>query len=68
MKFVQDPYAALQLALDPATIHKIDVAAVNGRPFMNIAVAGSVAESSAEELNSKWKRIFGPAAIGIHGR
>ena len=64
---MQDPYAALSTALDPSTIRRIDVAAVNGQPFMNTAVAGSLAESSSEELNSKWKRLFGPAAIGLHG-
>lgn len=58
---------ALSTALDPSTIHSIDVAAVNGQPFMNTAVAGSLAETSAEELDGKWKRLLGPVAIGFHG-
>lgn len=37
---LQNPYGALQLALDPSTVRSINVAAVNGSPFINIAVAG----------------------------
>jgi diacylglycerol kinase family enzyme len=63
----QDPFAALTTALDPSVIRPIDVAAVNGKFFVNIAVAGSIAEVSPEELASKWKRLLGPVAIGFHG-
>jgi hypothetical protein len=54
-------------ALDPSVIRPIDVAAVNGKFFVNIAVAGSIAEVSPEELSSKWKRLLGPIAIVPHG-
>jgi hypothetical protein len=64
---VQDPFAALVTALDPSVIRPIDVAAVNEKFFVNIAVAGSIAEVSPEELASKWKRLLGPVAIGFHG-
>jgi hypothetical protein len=37
----QDPYEALQLALDPTNIHPIDVALVNGEVFANLATAGA---------------------------
>eukprot|EP00882_Tetradesmus_deserticola_P028680 GHRQ01031952.1.p1 GENE.GHRQ01031952.1~~GHRQ01031952.1.p1 ORF type:complete len:259 (+),score=93.48 GHRQ01031952.1:428-1204(+) len=63
-----DPLAALKVALDPSVIRPIDVAAVNGKFFVNIAVAGSIAEVSQEELASKWKRLLGPVAIGFHGQ
>eukprot|EP00775_Hariotina_reticulata_P006858 gene6858-7074_t len=62
-----DPMAALELALDPATIKPIDVATVNGRPFVNTAVVGRIAAFSPEELarQSRLKRLFGPAAIVV---
>ncbi|KAF8072370.1 ALDH10A8 [Scenedesmus sp. PABB004] len=62
----QDPAEALRLALDPGTARPVDVALVNGQVFMNVAVAGSVAEVSPEELASRWKRLLGPAAIVLH--
>jgi len=37
---MQDPYEALQLALDPGTVHPVDVALVNGEVFANLATAG----------------------------
>ncbi|WIA07980.1 hypothetical protein OEZ85_007453 [Tetradesmus obliquus] len=61
-----DPLAALKTALDPGCIRPIDVAAVNGKHFVNIAVAGSIAEVSPEELASPLKRLLGPIAIGFH--
>lgn len=64
---LQDPRAALRVALDPNAIKPIDVAAVNGQYFVNIAVAGSIAGVSPDELSSSWKRLLGPVAIGVHG-
>eukprot|EP00879_Flechtneria_rotunda_P029272 GHRR01031603.1.p2 GENE.GHRR01031603.1~~GHRR01031603.1.p2 ORF type:complete len:120 (-),score=25.87 GHRR01031603.1:289-648(-) len=64
---LKDPMAALRVALDPSLIRPIDVASVNGKFFVNIAVAGSVASVSPDELSSKWKRLLGPVAIGFHG-
>eukprot|EP00879_Flechtneria_rotunda_P003192 GHRR01003415.1.p1 GENE.GHRR01003415.1~~GHRR01003415.1.p1 ORF type:complete len:440 (+),score=121.31 GHRR01003415.1:153-1472(+) len=63
---LKDPMAALRVALDPSLIRPIDVASVNGKFFVNIAVAGSVASVSPDELSSKWKRLLGPVAIGFH--
>jgi hypothetical protein len=45
----QDPYEALQLALDPTNIHPIDVALVNGEVFANLATAG-VSQLSQSQL------------------
>lgn len=63
---VQDPRAALALALDPAHIARIDVPRLNGRPFVNVAVAGGLAQVDAGELSSGWKRLLGPLAIWGH--
>jgi hypothetical protein len=38
--WLQDPYEALQLALEPDNIHPVDVALVNGEVFANLATAG----------------------------
>jgi hypothetical protein len=43
------------------------VATANGRVFLNVAVAGGLAEVPPEELSSKWKRLLGPLAIGFFG-
>jgi hypothetical protein len=64
----QDPKEALRLALDPSTIRPIDVATLNGKPFLNVAVAGGLAEVPADELSSKWKRLLGPVAIAFYGK
>jgi hypothetical protein len=65
----QDPREALELALDPSAIKPIDVATVNGQPFVNTAVVGRIAAFSPEELarHSRWKRLVGPAAIVVQG-
>lgn len=41
--WLQDPYEALQLALEPDNIHPVDVALVNGEVFANLATAGEPA-------------------------
>jgi len=63
----QDPREALRVALDASLIRPIDVATVNGRPFLNVAVAGGVADVPPDELSSKWKRLLGPLAIAFFG-
>jgi diacylglycerol kinase family enzyme len=55
------------LALDPSLIRPIDVATLNGKPFINVAVAGGLAEVPADELSSRWKRLLGPVAIAFYG-
>jgi diacylglycerol kinase family enzyme len=66
MLCLQDPHV-LELALSPSSIHNIDVATLNGRAFINVAVAGGLAEVDAGELSSRWKRLLGPAAIAFYG-
>lgn len=64
---MQDPREALQVALDGSLIRPIDVALCNGRPFLNVSVAGGLAEVPADELSSRWKRLLGPVAIAFYG-
>lgn len=48
--FKQNPYEALQLALDPSNIHPVDVALVNGEVFTNLATAGNCVGCEAGAL------------------
>eukprot|EP00775_Hariotina_reticulata_P006844 gene6844-7062_t len=63
----QAPLDALRLALDPSTVHPIDVALVNGEVFMNLATAGPVSEVSSKDMNSTLKKVLGPAAVAVAG-
>ena len=64
---VQDPAVSLALALDPSKVQPIDVGAVNGHPFVNVALAGAAGEVTASEANSWLKRLLGPLGIVVHG-
>ncbi|WIA07993.1 hypothetical protein OEZ85_007464 [Tetradesmus obliquus] len=59
------PLEALRLALDPSTIHPIDVALVNGEVFMNLATAGPVSEVSSKGMSDALKKLLGPAAVAV---
>ncbi|WIA28058.1 hypothetical protein OEZ86_010643 [Tetradesmus obliquus] len=61
------PLEALRLALDPSTIHPIDVALVNGEVFMNLATAGPVSEVSSKGMSDALKKLLGPAAVAVAG-
>ncbi|KAF6259120.1 ATP-NAD kinase-like domain-containing protein [Scenedesmus sp. NREL 46B-D3] len=61
------PLDALRLALDPSTIHAIDVALVNGEVFMNLATAGTVSEVSSKGMSDTLKKLLGPAAVAVAG-
>jgi hypothetical protein len=63
----QAPLEALRLALDPSTIHPIDVALVNGEVFMNLATAGPVSEVSSKGMSDALKKLLGPAAVAVAG-
>jgi hypothetical protein len=64
---LQAPLDALRLALDPTSIHAIDVALVNGEVFMNLATAGPVSEVSSKGMSDVLKKLLGPAAVAVAG-
>jgi hypothetical protein len=64
---LQDPQEALRVALDPSNITPIDMAYLNGAPFINVAVAGGLSAVSPSETSSWAKRLLGPVAIAGHG-
>jgi hypothetical protein len=64
----QAPLDALRLALDPSSIHPIDVALVNGEVFMNLATAGPVSEVSSKGMSDTMKKLLGPAAVAVAGK
>lgn len=64
----QDPEEALEVAIDPDTIHPIDVGFLNGQVFMNTAGAGTSGAGVAEgETSNKLKHVLGPVAIFFSG-
>eukprot|EP00879_Flechtneria_rotunda_P001176 GHRR01001323.1.p1 GENE.GHRR01001323.1~~GHRR01001323.1.p1 ORF type:complete len:469 (+),score=158.99 GHRR01001323.1:253-1659(+) len=61
------PLEALRLAMDPTTVHPVDIALVNGEVFMNLATAGPVSEVSSKHMSHTLKKVLGPVAVAVAG-